>query len=49
MTEVIMGVYISYKYEYTTSIPVKNIKTKKSEYGSSGGLMMALSVYNYIE
>lgn len=45
--EVIMGVYISYKYEYTTSIPIK-IKTKKSEYGSSGGLMMALSVYNYI-
>lgn len=45
--EHILGVYISYKYEYTTSIPIK-IKTKNSEYGSSGGLMMALSVYNYI-
>ena len=45
--EIILGIYISTSYEYTTSIPIK-IKTKKSEYGSSGGLMMAISIYNYI-
>ena len=40
-----LGIIIAYHYDYETEIPVK-IKMKKHETGSSGGFMMALSIYN---
>ena len=40
-----LGIIITYKYDYETEIPVK-IKTKDNESGSSGGLMMALAIYD---
>ncbi len=40
-----IGLAFKPRYEYETEIPV-DIKMKDSESGSSGGLMMALQVYN---
>lgn len=40
-----VGISIVNKYEYET-IPSLEVKTEKSESGSSGGLMTALSIYN---
>lgn len=40
-----VGVSFKTTYKYTTEIPV-SIKMKDNESGSSGGLMMALSIYN---
>lgn len=40
-----LGIIIGLKYDYETEIPVK-IKMKDKESGSSGGLMMALSIYD---
>lgn len=42
-----MGVVIMTNYEYNTN-PQIELKFKKSESGSSGGLMMALSIYSAI-
>lgn len=43
--ELKMGIVILPTYEYDTDPEIK-IKTKSSESGSSGGLMMALAIYN---
>ena len=43
----IIGIVIMTNYKYNLD-PEINIKFKKSESGSSGGLMMALSIYNVI-
>lgn len=40
-----MGIIIGLKYDYETEIPVE-IKMRNKESGSSGGLMMALAIYN---
>ena len=40
-----MGIIIGVKYDYETEIPVE-IKMRNKESGSSGGLMMALAIYN---
>lgn len=40
-----IGVAFKTIYDYTTEIPV-TVKMKDNESGSSGGLMMALSIYN---
>ncbi len=40
-----IGIAFKPYYEYETEIPV-NIKMKNNESGSSGGLMMALQIYN---
>lgn len=40
-----IGIYLNTRYEYKTEIPV-DVKMKKDESGSSGGLMMALSIYD---
>lgn len=42
---VIMGITVKTEYDYNTEIPI-TIKTEKNESGSSGGLMMALSIYD---
>lgn len=42
-----VGVSIITTYDYETK-PEVTIKTKASESGPSGGLMMALSIYNYL-
>lgn len=41
----ITGIYITTLYEYETS-PKLHVKESDEEYGPSGGLMMALSIYN---
>lgn len=43
--ELKMGIIIKYDYDYETEIPV-SVKMKDKESGSSGGLMMALSIYD---
>lgn len=43
----VIGVVISTSYEYETN-PEINIKFKNSESGSSGGLMLTLTIYNAI-
>ena len=43
--ELKVGISITNKYEYEVT-PKLEIKTEKSESGSSGGLMTALSIYN---
>lgn len=40
-----IGIAFKTTYDYTTEIPV-TVKMKDNESGSSGGLMMALSIYN---
>lgn len=42
-----IGVAFTTTYDYKTGKDIK-IKSKSSEYGPSGGAMMALSIYNYL-
>ena len=41
----LMGIIFLELYEYETDPPI-SVKTKKSEAGSSGGLMLSLAIYN---